>query len=256
MMIQNKIKSFLTIILIVLGFTLITAQEVRRTCTVIDVIGDVYSDRLWLFSVPETSDGFDNGWDGYKFLKSTSNSPQIYAVTLDGNFQVSTVADIHNKIIGFVPGAAAEYTLTFTHTDLAYTYQKLYLIDRLVDKTVDVYEEGSSYTFSAKKGDYKERFVLVTSVNLVDTLVSKINTDNNKAKNVRVYGVGKKLFVDNHNNQRASLKIVNARNGKIEKQMVVDSEAFMSFDTNLELGAYIICTSVETDLANTTVLLE
>lgn len=249
------IKFFLTIVWLVLGFGAIVAQETERTCTVVDVIGGVCSDRLWLFTMPQATDGFDNGWDGYKFLNNTTNSPQIYAVSVDGSFQVSTVANIDNKIIGFIPGDATDYTLTFNHTDLEKTYQKLYLIDRLEDKIVDVYAEGSKYSFTAKKGDLKERFMLVTSANYSKVLDDDSDI-NNKAKNVRVYSVGNKLFVDNHNCQKANLNIVNARNGKVERQMVVDSETFMSFETDLTLGAYIVCTTVEADLFNTTVLLQ
>lgn len=246
---------FLSLLFLALGFSFVAAQETAKTCTVVDVAGGSYYDRLWLFTVEETTDGFDNGWDGYKFLKTICSAPQIYAVTVSGNLQVSTVSNVNDKVIGFIPGDATDYKLTFSHTKLSDSYQQLYLIDRLTGKITDVYAEGSVYNFSAKKGDIIERFVLVTSSNQQDAF-GEVKNDDNKAKNVKVYSVGSKLYVDNHNNQKAVLKIVNVRNGKIEKCLDVDSESFMSFDTNLELGAYIVCVVLDNAMANTTVILQ
>ena len=156
-----NLKSIWTVLItVIMSITFANAQE--KTCTVIDVAGGGYYDRLWIFSEPGTSDGFDNGWDGYKFLKATSVSPQIYFQGPDDVFQVSTTANVNNCKIGFIPGTATEYTMSFKHTALALTYQQLFLVDHIANTITDIYPAGVTYTFTAAKGDLAERFSLIT----------------------------------------------------------------------------------------------
>ena len=158
-----NLKSILAVTVLLLSTAFVAAQS--RTCTVIDVTDGYYTDRVWVFSVPETTDAFDNGWDGYKFLSTDVPQPQIYYMGTDGNFQVSTTNDVHNDVIGFIPGnAGGQYTFTFTQYDLALTYQQLYLVDRIANVTVDITADGSTYTFTANAGDTADRLSLATSV--------------------------------------------------------------------------------------------
>lgn len=266
----------------------IASASAQNTCTVIDVNGGVYFDRTWLFSIPGTTQGFDNGWDGYKFLKSGSAVPQIYVVGTDGNFQVGAVSDANNTVIGFIPGEATEYTLTFTHTDLAYSYQQLFLYDKVADKTVDIYAQGSKYSFTASANDIKERFVILTTVAQTpgdnttpqDTTVvtpapetgndtgnhnngkdkkdkkDKKECKENKAKNVKVYSYHKKIMVNNPNKQKGRIKVINARTGKVVSDVPVAAETTTTIDTNTQTGTYVIVTTVDVDTTNTTVFLE
>ena len=162
-----NLKSILAVTVLLLSTAFVAAQS--RTCTVIDVTDGYYTDRVWVFSVAGTTDGFDNGWDGYKFLSTNAPQPQIYYMGTDGNFQVATTNDVHNDVIGFIPGnAGGQYTFTFTQYDLALTYQQLYLVDRIANVTVDITADGSTYTFTANAGDPADRFSLATSVVAVE----------------------------------------------------------------------------------------
>ncbi len=117
-----------------------------KVCTVIDVRGTHYSDRMWIFTDPTCSHQFNNGWDGAKLLGSAL-SPQLYAIESDGNYQVDAVDDMNNTNIGFLSGQDVNYTFTFTNSNLESKYAGLYLRDNVENKTVDITESGSTYSF-------------------------------------------------------------------------------------------------------------
>lgn len=282
-----NLKSTIVILSLILSVAFVNAQD-QKTCTVIDVNGGVYFDRTWLFTIPGTTQAFDNGWDGYKFLTTSSVVPQIYVAGTDGNFQVGTVGNANNTVIGFIPGEATEYTLTFTHTDLAYSYQQLFLYDKIANKTVDIYAQGSTYSFTASASDIKERFIILTTVAQTpgdnttpqDTTVvtpdpgtgndtanqnngkdkkdkkDKKECKENKAKNVKVYSYHKKIMVSNPNKQKGRIKVINARTGKVVSDIPVAAETTTTIDTNTQAGTYVIVTTVDVDTTNTTIFLE
>ena len=278
-----NLKSILAVTVLLVSTAFVSAQS--RTCTVIDVTDGYYSDRVWVFSVAETTDAFDNGWDGYKFLSTDVPQPQIYYMGTDGNFQVSTTNDVYNDVIGFIPGnAGGQYTFTFTQYDLALTYEKLYLIDRVANVTTDITADGSTYTFTANAGDPADRFALATSVVAVEDPVidepeegeddgvvtpadpkdkkdKKDKKDNkgkkgNKAEKVKVHAHGKKVFVENPNKEKGKVKVYNVRTGKVIKETVIAAEGSTTIDTNTQSGAYVVSVAVETDVENTTVMLQ
>jgi len=126
-------------------------QKVSSTdmvVTVIDIKGNRYSDRMWIFSVPECTRDFDNGWDGFKMFGSPL-TPQLYSMEANGNFQVNSVPDINETNLGFFAGEDSIYTLTFTNYNTEKRYKKLFLVDLLENKTIDIYTSGTQYTFKA-----------------------------------------------------------------------------------------------------------
>jgi len=130
--------------------------------TKIDLIGLHYSDRMWIFTEPSCTKNFDNGWDGRKILGS-SLAPQLYAVEPDGDYQVNSVADMHNTDIAFQPGDEVEYTLKFTHENIKQKYAGVYLQDLVENKTVDVTESGTTYKFAtAPASEPSKRFKIIT----------------------------------------------------------------------------------------------
>lgn len=142
----------------------IIAETPVHCCTVVEVTDGTYTDKLWMITEPGTTDGFDNGWDGYKFISSATYIPQIYDKTVDGNFQVSSFPSIENKAFAFLPGNATNYTLKFNHYDITYFYDGLYLIDLLKGDTIDIYANKSAYSFTAAKGDMLLRFKFITKL--------------------------------------------------------------------------------------------
>jgi hypothetical protein len=72
---------------------------------VMDVIGDVSADRVWLFENEEATAGFDTGWDGYKLLEE--ERVQVYVEDYnDAKYQIATV----NNLIGTTFGVGASPT--------------------------------------------------------------------------------------------------------------------------------------------------
>ncbi len=116
-------------------------------------------DDLWLFSQPGTSDKFDNGWDGRKFLGT--NTAFIYASTPDGLMQVNTTDNLLGTYIYFVGNNDPSYTLTIKKTNLESQYQDMYLVDFVTNKVIPLDKEVVTYTFTASNnGTDMKRFQL------------------------------------------------------------------------------------------------
>lgn len=246
--------------MLILSFSFVTlfAQE-GRTCTVVEVSGNGYTDKVWLFSVTGTTEGFDNGWDGYKFISNTP-APQIYVASPDGKFQVSTSANIHQQVLGFIPGVADTYTMTFTHTDLNLTYKSLYIHDKVTGKTTDIFAQGATYTFSAKSNDIKDRFVMLTVAtdenNAKNENAKERSTKENKAKKIKVFSNNHTFSINNPNKEKATVRIFNAQNGKFLTEQTIQPESEVQLNSVTETSAYVVSMSVETDIYNSTVLLQ
>src|ERR1035437_6307800 len=152
--------------------------------TRIDVRGARFSDQMWLFSVATCTNDFDNGWDGFKMFGSPI-APQLFAIEPDGDYQVDAIPDFNNTYLGFSAGIDSVYTFTFTHENLAKDYQQLYLIDSVANKTVDIYQSGTTYTFTASiTKKHVKRFKIVTSnsidVNGIPNPTSSVTTGLNQ----------------------------------------------------------------------------
>ncbi len=140
-----------------------------RVGTIIDVKGSRFSDRMWVITVPQCTRDFDNGWDGYKMF-GTSAAPQLFAMENNGNFQVNSIPDMNNTYLGFKTGEDTLYTLTFTHYFVENRYKDIYLVDLLENKTINIYANGSQYTFTAKKSAYAEKRFKLLSVDFAPVI--------------------------------------------------------------------------------------
>lgn len=294
-----NLKTTLTAMALFFTGIIAFAQTPVHCCTVIEVTDGNFNDKVWMITEPGTTDGFDNGWDGYKFLSKATYIPQIFDKTIDGNFQVSSFPTIENNSFAFMAGDATEYTFKFTHYDVSYFYPNLYLVDLLKGDTIDVYANLSTYKFSAAKTDMLERFkfivkkvtapvVVVPNPVVVpptdtplpdetvvdpgvepatDPIIVDENTNDkkdkknkhqkfNKATDVKIVASKKKLRIDNPNKKTAKMKVVNARTGKVVKEVIVAPESTVAVDVQTPSGPYVIQTTVETDTSSTTVLIE
>jgi hypothetical protein len=210
--------------------------------TIIDIKGENLSDRMWLFTNVSCTKDFDNGWDSRKMMGSNS-APQLYFVENDNKFQVSTVDDINGSFIGFRKGIDNEYTMIFTHnnTELAYP-NGIYLMDLVANKTVDVTENGSTYTFNvsssspikmAKAPAEAEvtRFKIVTSPG--------ITTDKNSIKNeIKVIVSEKSIIFDNQTERQAQMSLFDVT-GKAVMCSVVKA-GVSTVNVNVTAGTYLV----------------
>jgi hypothetical protein len=169
------------------------------TGTLIEVDGPHYSDRMWLFSQTGCTHNFDNGWDGRKMFGSAL-APQIFAVEPDGNYQVDAVDDINNTLIAFQPGEDTEYTLSFTHQNVAGKYARIYMLDLKDGKIIDITQSGSKYSFIADTTTtYTNRFLIITNKIEPDTTanLSKIN----------IFNANGKFFVQNLSDEKGEFSL-------------------------------------------------
>ena len=203
----------------------------ERVCTKIDVVGKEYTDKMWLFSDPTCSRRYDNGWDGYKILGSSLN-PQIFAVEPDGNYQVNAVDDINNTILAFQAGKDAEYDLVFTQQNLQRQYQKVYLLDLVENKTIDITESGTVYKFYAESTPKPvNRFQIVTRPYEAES--SDVDS------NVKVFSAGKNIFVHNEGDSDGELIVYDIYGRYLLKKPFV-ANAITTVLTNYITGGYIV----------------
>ncbi len=210
--------------------------------TIIDIKGENLSDRMWLFTNSSCTKDFDNGWDSRKLMGSNS-APQLYFVENDDKFQVSTVDDINGSLLGFSKGIDSEYTMTFTHnnTELAYP-NGIYLMDLVANKTVNVSENGATYTFTengalqingSKAPAVSEvtRFKIVTSPGFTTDV-------NNTSNEIKVFVSEKNIVFDNQTEKQAQMKLYDVT-GKVVMSSTVQA-GVSSVNVNVPAGTYIV----------------
>lgn len=203
----------------------------EEVSTKIDLIGENFNDKMWLFSKPECSRNYDNGWDGFKMYGNALN-PQIFAIEPDGNYQVSTVEDMNNTNLGFLAGSDVQYTFKFTQTNIRKHYQGLYLIDLIENKTVDITETGSEYKFYAESTPKPvNRFKIATRP--YEQKASDFNSQ------VKIFSAGKTLFIHNFSNVEGEFVVYDI-SGRILKKGKFGANGITGVITNYISGGYVV----------------
>ncbi|MDD4969583.1 MAG: T9SS type A sorting domain-containing protein [Paludibacter sp.] len=206
-------------------------DKTDKVCTMIDVTGAHYSDRMWLFSQPGCTRNFDNGWDGSK-MPGIALTPQIFAIESDGNYQVNAVDDINNSQIGFQPGQDTEYTLTFTHQNIKSRYESVYLYDIFVNKIVDITESGSTYSFTAESSPASQkRFIIVAR-----------NIENNPIGNetqLKAFTSGNTVFVQNSSKLNGEMSLYDMMGHRVRK-VTFGPYGVTAMQVGTICGAYIV----------------
>jgi hypothetical protein len=209
-----------------------------RVSTLIDVKGAHANDRMWIFSEPTCTRGFDNGWDGPKML-GTSLSPQLYAVESDGNYQVNAVADMNDTQLAFQAGSDVEYTLTFTHQNLKRYYPGVYLVDAVENKIVDITETGSTYTFAAATTpEPVNRFRIVTRYYEKDAP--------DESSSLKVFSAKGMIFVHNFSNRNGDAMLYDV-SGHYIKKIPFSSNGITIVRAGVVPGAYVAKCITETE---------
>lgn len=167
-------------------------------CTIIDVEGELSSDRMWVFTMESCKRTFDNGDDGVK-MGGTALSPQIYGIEPDGNYQIDAVDDINNTNLAFQAGQDTEYTLTFTHENIAGRYSKIYLLDLAERTVVDITETGSTYSFTAQSTP--------KAVNRFRIITSPEETGNEAPSKIKIFNSYNLVYVLNNSQQPGDMYI-------------------------------------------------
>jgi len=204
--------------------------------TIIDVKGSRYTDRMWIFTETGCTRGFDNGWDGYKFVGS-SLTPQLYAMEANGDFQVDAVDDINNTYLGFQAGEDINYTMTFTHQNMEARYAELYLLDLLDNTIADISRSGTQFSFVAQPTTSPvKRFKLITSS----------NTDNPETDSqLKIFTSQQTIFIYNLSNTAGDLVLYDMA-GQFVQNMTFKANCITAIPLSLPLGAYLVKATTET----------
>ena len=147
-----------------------------------ELTGEHAHETMWLLENVNTSDDFDNGWDGFK-LGAESMPTTIYSNAKPGMLQVNTTDDLTKANITVKTGKAGNYTLTLTRRRLN-QYSDLKLVDLKLQQLVPFDDNKLSYMFTAGEGETAtDRFTLVntTATSFADwaTSVSSVDSDIN-----------------------------------------------------------------------------
>jgi len=202
-----------------------------KVCTIIEVVGSHYSDKMWIFTEPTCTNHFDNGWDATKYLGSAL-SPQLYAAGTDGMYQIDAVNTMNNTDLAFQPGEDSQYTLTFTHVNTKRFYDRIYLFDLVENKTIDITESGSSYIFLAESTAKPfNRFKIVTRN--YEKNAPDANTE------IKIFNSGKTVFVENQSKLSGECIIYDLL-GHLLTKAVFSPQEVTNIPFDLHSGAYII----------------
>lgn len=170
---------------------------------IMDVIGDSSADRVWLFENPATTNGFDNGWDGYKLLEN--GLTQVYVSgTNKEKFQIATVPQIAGTAFDVKTSINENYTLNLSVTpDIE--NRKLYLRDLTTGHIYPIVNNGE-YAINGKSSLDKNRFDIVSSNSVV--------TDDDEGSALINITVNNNVIVVTNMSEVDCLAIVYDLNGK------------------------------------------
>lgn len=153
-----------------------------------ELTGEHAHETMWLLENANTSDDFDNGWDGFR-LGAESMPTTIYSNAKPGMLQVNTTDDLTKANITVKTGKAGNYTLTLTRRRLN-QYPDLKLVDLKLQQLVPFDGDKLSYMFTAGESETAtDRFTLVntTAKSFADWAMSVSSVENDMEGEVSVY---------------------------------------------------------------------
>jgi len=214
--------------------------------TIIDITGSDYSDRMWIFSDSTFTHQYDRGWDGTKMM-GIALAPQLYAFEQDGNYQIDCVDDMNNTMLGFQRGIDTEYTLTFTHQNIKSKYVGVFLYDITENKTMDITESGSTYSFVAESTPAP-----VTRFKIVALPLENETPD--ASSQLKVFSSGNTVFVQNLSSLNGEMVIYDMM-GRVLKKSTFVPYGISAVQVNTIPGAYVVNAATGTERVSKIIIL-
>ena len=155
-------------------------SEVQEPITVY-VSGNEMQTRIRLFEdATRFSDEFDNGWEAL-YMEGYGYAGEMYAMGTD-KMNVLATNNLEGTVVGFVPGQAENYTISFAGDGKGY-----YLNDIKMEEATLI-DEGNTYEFTSDEKTNSARFVISkTPIAKTPTSVDNIN-DGVKARKQMING--------------------------------------------------------------------
>ncbi|MBP1663117.1 MAG: hypothetical protein H6Q19_257 [Bacteroidetes bacterium] len=196
----------------------------------VDVLGKSAADRVWLFSHPETSHRYDNGWDGRKM--SGTEGLSLFVDENPDQLQVSTSENLDKTYLSLIAGKDTEYALRINKKHLS-DYKTLYLTDLVTKKVTDLSGlDEISYTFTATNTAKSERRFLITSKD------SKPNNEQ-ETKKVDIFSRGNAVMINNPSDASGVVRIFDMI-GQLRYTTALQENSVTAIRTVLPPAIYVV----------------
>ena len=196
----------------------------------IDVKGSNGVDRVHLITAPNTTKGFDNGWDGTKLRTQTDAQIYTFANGTD-RYQVSTDSDLNGTILGFFNGTGeTAFTLTFRMKDMQNVYNTLELEDLETAAKTSI-TDGGTFSFNASALSPESRFRINGTIATVPPIVTE-------SPIIITYDKSKKLTVNNGSTETGSLIVYDITGNKVYETVMPVGLTYVKL--KLKKGVYIV----------------
>ena len=206
-------------------------KPMRETWPLItmDVIGQNSSDRLYLITADEASKGYDDGWDGYKFI--APDLAQLYAFDSNGNrLQVNSDNNLNGTYIGFTSGGETSYKLRFTFSKVEEAYSDVFLED-LATGVTHTLKDGLTLTFTPSSGTAEKRFKLTAKP-------GKKKPGDTNSKFLKIHTANNLITLDNSTDESGVLKVYDLVGSIVFESAFIPGSN--DFTLNMKKGSYII----------------
>ena len=220
----------------------LSLQHVKRsenegdiTYMTVDVTCASGVDRVWLYSVPGKSHGYDNGYDGERIMLATGVA--LYADELSGKYQLNAAEDLDETYLAFRAGNESDYTLKVDKSKLN-GYETLYLWDLKTGAEINLSAvDTATYHFSASNNQEAEkRFVL--------TRRSKTGIEPNIQHLITIYSAGKTIWLNNISDSQGIVEAFELT-GKQIYSGTIQARQKKQVELNLPEGVYVIKAKTE-----------
>ena len=141
---------------------------------------------LRLCEAEQFTNAFDNGWEAI-YIEGEGRSGQLYAQT-DEKMAVLATPSLEGTVVGFIPGNAANYTISFSGTETGY-----YLNDMLMEQSTLI-TEGNTYEFVPDENTNATRFV-ISKTPIMKTPTGVEDNEQTEINNVRKLIINDKLYI-------------------------------------------------------------
>ena len=205
----------------------------KHSYMTIGLSGKTSSDVMFMFETPNTTDGFDNGYDGYKLGADRLSSAILFADTKDGKLQVSTTPSIVGQVISFRSNGDGEYRLTLVPSNLQH-YGNLQLLDLAENKYTPLSSDTTVYNFTAAGSNKIERRFMIVNGNGVAT-----DTDNPYSDVLDAYmTAGNTLVVNNMTSSAGTASLIDVSGRTLASYNV--NKGFTEIPVSLGAGVYMV----------------
>jgi len=196
----------------------------------IDVKGSNGVDRVHLITAPNTTKGFDNGWDGTKLRTQTDAQIYAFANSTD-RYQVSTDSNLNGTILGFFNGTGeTAFTLTFRMKDMQNVYNTLELEDLETAAKTSI-TDGGTFSFNASALSPESRFRINGTIAPPPPVVIEIPI-------TITYDKSKKLTVNNGSTETGTLSVYDMSGNKVYEMVMPVGLTY--YKLKLKKGVYVV----------------